>query len=219
MKPLLELKQLTYKRPNGKLCAQGVNLALSAGQKVAITGSNGCGKSTLLMMMLGLIDGVEGEVRLFGQRCDSEAAFAHARTRIGMLFQDPDDQLFCPTILEDVCFGPLNQGYSNQEANKMALQTLDELGIGHLAQSVGYHLSGGEKRLASLATILVMKPEVLLLDEPTNDLDEENCQLFIDIIQRLDLPMVLVSHDEQLRRALTTREYHFKDGKLSLTTI
>lgn len=215
MDKLIELRRVSYSRPNGQCCADGLNFTLSGSQRVAITGSNGCGKSTLLQVMLGLLDNLDGKVSLFDKPCSNEADFSALRTRIGYLFQDPDDQLFCPTVLEDVCFGPVNQGASQADAEQMAYETLQQLGIEHLADSVSYRLSGGQKRLVSLATVLVMKPQVLLLDEPTNGLDDHNYQLFIDIVNQTKLPLILVSHDAELRKALTDTEYRLENGKLN----
>lgn len=215
---LIELNNVVYKRPNGTHCADGLNFRLDAPQKVSITGSNGSGKSTLLQLVLGLLPHTDGEIKLFGQACYKESDFAAVRTRLGLVFQDPDDQLFCPTVLEDVCFGPINQGLSQHEAEKLSLLTLRRLGIEHLANEVSYRLSGGQKRMAALATVLVMKPDVLLLDEPTNGLDDKNYQLLIDIVNSLSMPLILISHDEQLRSALTNIEYRLENGRLTLVS-
>ncbi|WED22838.1 energy-coupling factor ABC transporter ATP-binding protein [Vibrio sp. JC009] len=216
MNKLIELKGISYQRSNGQQCADALDFSLSKGDRVAITGSNGSGKSTLLQIILGLLQDVKGEVILFGNSCKSDKEFAKFRTRLGLVFQDPDDQLFSPTVIEDVCFGPINQGYNQKEAEEMSMKTLKDLGIEHLAHSVSYRLSGGQKRLAALASVLVMKPEVLLLDEPTNGLDDKNYQLFIDIVNRVNLPIILVSHDEKLRKTLTDTEYRLHEGKLIL---
>lgn len=218
MTTLIELSNVVYKRPNGSHCADGLNFCLEASQKVSITGSNGSGKSTLLQLILGLLQHTEGQIKLFGHACRKEADFAALRTRLGLVFQDPDDQLFCPTVLEDVCFGPINQGLSRSEAERLSLLTLRRLGIEHLAGEVSYRLSGGQKRLAALATVLVMKPDVLLLDEPTNGLDDKNYLLLIDTINSLDMPLILISHDQQLRKALTDIEYRLENGKLTLVS-
>ncbi|MCW8329121.1 energy-coupling factor ABC transporter ATP-binding protein [Photobacterium sp. SDRW27] len=218
MSTLIELSNVVFKRPNGSQCADGLNFRLEASQKVSVTGSNGSGKSTLLQLILGLVQNIEGEIKLFGQSCCKEADFAAVRTRLGLVFQDPDDQLFCPTVLEDVCFGPINQGLSRGDAEKLSRQTLTRLGIEHLANEVSYRLSGGQKRLAALATVLVMEPDVLLLDEPTNGLDDKNYQLLIDTINSLDMPLILISHDQQLRNALTDIEYRLENGRLTLVS-
>jgi cobalt/nickel transport system ATP-binding protein len=215
MAALIDLKDISYQRSADAHCARQLSFSLLPGQKVAITGSNGSGKSTLLQIMMGLLPNVNGEVRLFGEYCKSERQFACYRTQLGLVFQDPDDQLFCPTVLEDVCFGPVNQGIKQQDAERKALQTLADLGIEHLAQRVSYQLSGGQKRLVALASVLVMQPKVLLLDEPTNGLDDANYQRLIEILGRLDLPLILVSHDANLRKILTEIEYRLEDGTLT----
>ena len=132
-----------------------------------------------------------------------------------MLFQDPDDQLFCPTVLEDVTFGPLNQGRNMNEAMEIAQSVLSTLGLSGFEQRITYRLSGGEKRLVSLATVLAMEPEVLLLDEPTNGLDDETQQRLLEHLQSLPQAMVFVSHDRTFVEQLATRAVLLQDGKLS----
>ncbi|MGF1723772.1 energy-coupling factor ABC transporter ATP-binding protein [Photobacterium nomapromontoriensis] len=220
MSELIAVENLSYYRPNGQYCADDLSFSLFAGEQVAITGSNGSGKSTLLLLMMGLLPAQQGEVRLFGESCYqnkrfSEALFRRHRPRIGLVFQDPDDQLFCPTVIDDVSFGPLNQGLSAKTARQKAMQTLTQLGIADLADRVSYQLSGGQKRLVALATVLAMDPEVLILDEPTNDLDPDNQQRLIDILQQCQLPLILVSHDAAFRNQLTQRQYCLQDGTLT----
>ena len=227
MSELITLENLSYCRPNDQSCANALNFTLSADEQVAITGSNGCGKSTLLFLIMGLLSAQQGEVRLFGQSCYqnnrlSETLFRRYRSRIGLVFQDPDDQLFCPTVIDDVSFGPLNQGLSARAARQKAMLTLTQLGIADLAERVSYQLSGGQKRVVALATVLAMDPEVLILDEPTNDLDPDNQQRLVEILQQCQLPYILISHDAAFRDQLTQRQYHLQDGKLtdvSLSTI
>jgi len=219
MTELIAFDQLSYSRPNGKICAEQLDFTLSAGERIAITGSNGCGKSTLLQLIMGLLPADGGDVRLFGESCYkasclNEKMFRRHRTRIGLVFQDPDDQLFCPTVIDDVSFGPLNQGFSARKANQKAMATLNQLGISELAECVSYQLSGGQKRLVALATVLAMDPEVLILDEPSNDLDLENQHRLVEILQQCQLPLILVSHDPQLRSKLVQQEYCLKNGKL-----
>ncbi|MGF1760362.1 energy-coupling factor ABC transporter ATP-binding protein [Photobacterium sagamiensis] len=221
MTELIALDQVSYSRPNGQCCADQLDFTLSAGERVAITGSNGCGKSTLLLLMMGLLPAERGDVRLFGDSCYkgnrlNETMFRRHRSRIGLVFQDPDDQLFCPTVIDDVSFGPLNQGLSACKARKKAMATLNQLGISDLAERVSYQLSGGQKRLVALATVLAMDPEVLILDEPTNDLDQANQIRLVEILQQCQLPLILISHDARLRAQLVQREYCLQDGKLTL---
>lgn len=141
------------------------------GEKVGIIGPNGCGKTTLFHLIMGLLKPQSGTLLYKGTALENEKDFRILRQEVGLLFQDADDQLFSPTVLEDVAFGPLNLGAAPAEAKYIAQQTLTDLGLIHLEKRITHHLSGGEKKLVSLATILAMRPRALLLDEPTNNLD------------------------------------------------
>ncbi|EDQ00178.1 energy-coupling factor ABC transporter ATP-binding protein [Shewanella benthica] len=210
--PIIELKDVSYQHADGSVTADKLNFSLFSGQKVAISGKNGSGKSTLLAIIMGLRKIISGEVLLFGHSCRTEADFSRFRTRIGLVFQDPDDQLFCPTVIEDVCFGPLNQGLTRTEAIVTSREILKQLNASHLENKITYQLSGGQKRIVALASVLAMKPEVLILDEPSNDLDLDNADRLISILKELSLPMILVSHDADIRAHLVEKEYLLEDG-------
>lgn len=214
MTPLLSLSNVSVAR-DGKPVLKSVSLELSPGERLAIVGSNGAGKTTLLRTLVGLERPSGGEVRLFGKLCQSEADFQPLRPRIGFLFQDSDDQLFCPTVLEDVTFGPLNQGLGQAEAEARAREALDNLGIGRLAERISHRLSGGEKRLVCLAGLIAMKPDVLILDEPSNAIDSENGALLLAALVRFPGPIIMVSHDEAFTLALATRAMLLSDGELT----
>lgn len=190
-------------------------LAVHAAERLAIVGPNGAGKTTLLRVIMGLMPADAGEVTLFGQSCASEAEFRGQRPRIGFLFQDSDDQLFCPTVIEDVAFGPLNLGLSQGDARTRALGVLEDLGIAHLADRAVHQLSGGEKRLVCLAGVLAMRPEVLLLDEPTNGVDAAHADRLVAELRRFPGAMILVSHDAAFVAGLATRALLLQDGALS----
>jgi cobalt/nickel transport system ATP-binding protein len=192
----------------------GADFELAPGERVAIIGGNGAGKTTLLHLMVGLLKPQAGEVLAFGRMRQAEHDFRDVRARAGLLFQDPDDQLFCPTVAEDVAFGPLNLGKSRAEAREIVARTLDQLGLGGLADRVTHKLSGGEKRLVTLATVLAMDPEVLLLDEPTNALDEEAAARLVAVLSGLPQAMVIVSHDRAFRSRLATRVATLANGRL-----
>lgn len=213
MNPLLELNNLTVTR-DGTAVLTGVDLTLCRGERVALVGANGAGKTTLLRTIIGLESAGGGRIRLFGEECTTEPAFRKFRPRIGFLFQDSDDQLFCPTVVEDVAFGPLNLGLSAEEAHRQAMATLDELGIGHLAERITHRLSGGEKRLVCLAGLLAMKPDVMMLDEPTNGVDEEHCRLLRQALLDYPAALLLVSHDSQFVGELATRAMIIRQGRL-----
>jgi cobalt/nickel transport system ATP-binding protein len=216
--PLLELRQLHFGFADREVL-RGVDFLLHAGERVALTGPNGAGKTTLLHLLVGLRRPSAGQVLAFGKERCVEADFVPVRTRVGLLFQDPDDQLFCPTVLEDVAFGPLNLGRSPAEAREDAEATLQVLGLGGFAERVTHRLSTGEKRLVALATVLAMRPEVLLLDEPTNGLDEATEERLLGHLEGLKQAMVIVSHDRRLLERLATRAVSLNGGRLAEATM
>jgi cobalt/nickel transport system ATP-binding protein len=192
----------------------GLDFALRPGDRVALVGPNGAGKSTLLHLMVGLHRPAAGEVIAFGQRRRTEADFREVRGRVGLLFQEADDQLFCPTVLEDVAFGPLNLGRTPAQARLDAEQTLAILGLAGFAERVTHRLSTGERRLVALATVLAMHPQVLLLDEPTGGLDEATQARMTEHLARLPQAMVIVSHDRGFLGRLANRAVLLADGRL-----
>ncbi len=218
MKPLLELRQVTFGYPD-RVVLRGVDFTLHAGDRAALVGPNGAGKTTLLHLLVGLRRPSAGQVLAFGEARRTEADFQSVRARVGLLFQDSDDQLFCPTVLEDVAFGPLNLGRPPEAAKDDARQTLEVLGLAGFAERVTHRLSAGEKRLVALATVLAMHPEVLLLDEPTNGLDEATEQRLIEHLSRLDQAMVIVSHDRRFLERLATRAVRLAEGSLTEATL
>jgi len=203
---ILELKDISFTYPgSAKKVLDGVDFALAKGQKLGLIGTNGSGKTTLFHIIMGLLKPDSGKLFFKGKEVTTTQDFRHLRRHVGLLFQDADDQLFSPTVLEDVAFGPLNLGANPQEAREKARKTLAELGLEHLEQRITHQLSGGEKKLVSLATIMVMEPEALLLDEPTNNLDSETRTRLIEILENLDLAYVIISHDWDFL-AQTSRE-------------
>jgi len=216
--PLLELRELhfTYQ---AQTILRGVNFALHAGERVALVGDNGAGKTTLLHLLVGLLKPSAGEIIAFGQPRCKEADFVAVRAQVGLLFQDSDDQLFCPTVLEDVAFGPLNLGRSPQQARADAEHTLTLLGLAGFAERVTHRLSGGEKRLVALATVLAMQPVVLLLDEPTNGLDAATEQRLLAHLCSLEQAMLIVSHDRRFLQRLATRAISLNQGQLLEATM
>jgi cobalt/nickel transport system ATP-binding protein len=166
-------------------------------------------------LIVGLLRPDRGEIAIFGKPRREEGDFHEVRRRAGLLFQDADDQLFCPTVLEDVAFGPLNLGHDRTTVRHLVAQTLDRLGLSGYAHRITYKLSGGEKRLVALATVLAMQPEVLLLDEPTSGLDETSRRRLIEILQDLPQPMLMVSHDREFREAIAGRTVFLREGRLN----
>jgi len=209
----LELRGIHFAH-DGRGVLQGADLGLQTGDRVALVGANGAGKTTLLHLAVGLLRPDAGEVIAFGRPCRSEADFLPVRARVGLLFQHSDDQLFCPTVLDDVAFGPLNLGQPPAQARRTAEATLAALGLDGFAGRVTHRLSAGEKRLVALATVLAMQPAVLLLDEPTNGLDEATETRLIAHLAGLPQSMVVVSHDRRFLEQLVNRAVVLRDGVL-----
>ncbi len=211
---MIWLEDLHFAYPGQAPVLSGASMRLGPGERLSLTGANGAGKSTLLRIILGLQRPQRGTVTVFDQPRRTEKEFHEVRRRIGLVFQDPDDQLFCPTVAEDVAFGPLNLGKSRAEALEIVDRQLTDLDLHHLRDRVTHKLSGGEKRLVTLATVLAMDPEVLLLDEPTNALDPKNAARLTEIIDALPQPILLVSHDPAFRQAIAPCALELTDGQL-----
>ncbi len=194
--PIFELKDVTFRYSNrSNPVLDDFSLVFNENQRLGLIGPNGSGKTTLFHIVMGLLSPESGSLIFKGSPVQSKEDFRTLRKDIGLLFQDADDQLFSPTVIEDVAFGPLNLGATPAEARLKALKTLDRLGMGNFAERITHQLSGGEKKLISLATILVMDPKALLLDEPTNNLDPETRHKLITILRELDLGYIIISHD------------------------
>lgn len=212
--PLLALEGLHFNYPAHPPTLCGVDLHLHAGERLGLVGSNGSGKSTLLKLIVGLLRPAAGRILAFGAPCACEADFAGVRRRVGFVFQNSDDQLFCPTVLEDVAFGPLNLGHPPQRAREMALAALERVGLAEMAPRITYKLSGGEKRGVAIASVLAMEPEVLLLDEPTTGLDRAAAARLRGLLLSLPQAMILVSHDHSLVHDISTRCVLLEGGKV-----
>lgn len=212
--PLFHLSGVRFAYDPERPVLTEADFAVRAGERVALTGSNGAGKTTLFHLMVGLLKAQAGTVEAFGLPRIREKDFADVRRRSGLLFQDPDDQLFCPTVAEDVAFGPLNLGKSAAETRTIVRRTLSVLGLEGFEHRITYKLSAGQRRLVSLATVLAMDPEVLLLDEPTNALDAETRERLIAILDGLPQAMVAISHDEDFLDRIARRRVRLERGRL-----
>ncbi|MBW2432075.1 MAG: ABC transporter ATP-binding protein [Deltaproteobacteria bacterium] len=213
---LINLEEISFRYPQGPLVLDELDFKLERGNRVGLIAPNGSGKTTLLHIIMGLLKPLSGKLEIFGKPVSEENDFAAVRGRIGLLFQDADDQLFSPTVLEDVAFGPLNLGKSKSDAIQIARHTLDSLGLVGFEDRITFKLSGGEKRLVSLATVLAMEPEVLLLDEPMNGLDIKTKATLTEILCGLDLSYVLISHDFDFLAETADSIYTMAEGKILL---
>ena len=214
MSPLISLRDITFAYHDSSRLFDRFNFSVNPGMRLGLTGENGSGKTTLLHLIMGLEKPASGQIIIFGKERETEKDFQEVRRRIGFLFQNADDQLFSPTVLEDVAFGPLNMGQTPALARKNARQTLSDLNLTGFEDRVTHHLSGGEKRLVSLASVLVMAPEVLLLDEPTAGLDTRTIERLCQILNRLALPCVIVSHDTDFLARTTDQCLRLEKGRI-----
>ncbi len=212
MAPLIEVRNLRYRYDDGTNALDGVDFTLEPGETVAVLGANGSGKTTFVLHLIGLLNG-QGDISVCGLPVKKEN-FPTIRQRVGMLFQESDEQLFMPTVLEDVAFGPLNLGLSQQAAEECALESLRVVGMSHAGNKAPYHLSAGEKRRVALAGILAMKPEILVLDEPTTFLDPAGQRELIALLHDLPQTKLLVTHDVPFARILATRAVFFVKGRI-----
>jgi len=211
---LLEVRDLTYAYPGGEPVLRQVSFTVQEGERIALLGPNGAGKSTLLQQLNGLLLPASGEVRV-GGLVVTEASLRAVRAQVGFVFQDPDDQLFLPTLREDVAFGPLNAGMPKQAAADRAHAVLTELGIERYADRAAHHLSGGEKRLAALATVLVSRPALLVLDEPTGELDARARQRIVRLLQQRPETLLLATHDLEAAGAVCRRALALSEGSVA----
>ncbi len=211
---LLRLTGIRFAWPEGPPVLDGLDFTLAEGDRLGILGPNGAGKSTMFLLAMGLVRPQAGQIWALGRERIEEADFLEVRAGIGFCFQDADDQLFAPTVLEDVAFGPLNLGKGHHQARHIAERTLERLGLAGFEQRVTWHLSGGEKRLVSLATVLAMEPKVLLLDEPTTGLDEATQARLEEILLNSELAWAVISHDRGFLERTCTRLLRLAGGRL-----
>lgn len=198
--------------PDGREALRGVDLSVTAGEKVALVGPNGAGKSTLMLTLVGLLKG-KGTIRIFGEDLNDHNA-RHLRARVGLVFQDPDDQLFSPTVFDDVAFGPIYAGLPEAEVRQRVAGALRRVGLEGFEGRLSYHLSAGEKKRAAIATVLAMEPEVLLLDEPMAGLDPRARRRLIEVLQALPQTILVATHDLGLVEALLPHTVVMNGGRI-----
>jgi len=211
---IIRLEDVAFAYEPARAVLTGCHLTIRQGERVGLIGPTGGGKTTLLHLIVGLLRPTSGRIEIFGKPRTKEADFLEVRRRVGLLFQDADDQLLFPTVAEDVAFGPLNLGKPKQEVLRVVRETLAELGLTGYENKITYRLSGGEKRLAALAGLLAMQPEVLLLDEPFAGLDEQTAHRVIHILDQLPQTLLLVSHHRDWLRQLASRTVRLDHGQL-----
>lgn len=209
----LQFNDVHYRYPNGYEALRGVSLRITHGEKVALVGANGAGKSTLLLHTNGLLMPTGGEVIVGGVKL-TRKTLPLVRQSVGLVFQDPDNQLFMPTVEEDVAFGPSNMGLTPQEIERRVVEALEAVGASHLRKSSPFRLSGGQKKSVSIATVLSMEPSVLILDEPTSNLDPRARRQTIDLIRGFRHTTLIATHDMEMVLDLCPRTIVMRAGEI-----
>ena len=209
-KPVLEVSGLSFSYPDTPDVLRGINLQVWPGERVGFIGPNGAGKTTFFLLVCGVLRPEAGEILLFGR----PVAPGEFRPEVGMVFQDPDDQLFCPSVRDDVAFGPLNLGLPKEEVEARVREALSITGVPDLADRPPHHLSEGEKRLVSIAGVLAMRPKLVIYDEPTSNLDIRYRRRLIRFLQSSDETLLIASHDLEFILEVCDRVVLMDEGRI-----
>ena len=213
MPPLIEMEGVRHAYHDGLEALRGIDLRIEAGERVALVGPNGAGKSTLLLALAGLLP-AQGTIRVGGVTL-GRSTLREIRRKIGLVFQDPHDQLFMPTVEEDVAFGPSQLGLPREEVDRRVREALASVGLEGLGGRAPHHLSGGERRAAALATVLPLEPEALALDEPTGELDPRSRRRVIGLLRGLARTCLVATHDLEMALELCGRAVLIDGGRIA----
>ena len=212
--PVLDVRGLAYAYPDGHQALYGVHLTLRAGERVAMLGPNGAGKTTLVLHLNGILTTGAGTVSISGLAVGGRDV-REVRRRVGIVFQDPDDQLFMPTVRDDVAFGPRNLGLRGAALEAAVTRALAQVGMAAYADRPPHHLSFGQRRRVAVATVLAMEPELLVLDEPSSNLDPASRRELAEILQRLPVTVLMVTHDLPYAMQLCPRSVILDGGRIA----
>jgi len=193
----IDIRDLCYTYPDGTSALQGISFSIKPGESVGLVGANGAGKSTFLLQLNGFLSPTKGKILIGGVEITNETPAA-IRSNVGLVFQNPDDQLFMPTVGEDVAFGPLHAGWPAEKVASASADALERVGMSHLVNRPPYRLSAGEKRAVAIATVLAMSPEVLVMDEPSSDLDPRSRRRLIELLRSFHQTRIIATHDLEL---------------------
>ena len=210
----LNVDNLSFEYPDGFKALENINLSLSKGERLAVLGPNGAGKTTLILHLNGILGDLNGQISL-NNKDFSEENISKIRKSVGLVFQDPDDQLFMPTVLEDVMFGPKNFGFSDELVKKNSINALEQVKMLQFKDKPPHHLSFGQKRKVAIASVLASEPELLVLDEPSSNLDPASRRELIDILKNLDVSIILVTHDLPMALEICNRSVILNNGKIT----
>ncbi|KAB2889669.1 MAG: ABC transporter ATP-binding protein [Desulfobulbaceae bacterium] len=211
---IVEVQDLKHTYPDNTAAVRGISFRIHHGESVAVVGANGAGKSTLLLHLNGYLTPQSGTVRI-GDFPLTRETVKDIRRTVGMIFQDPDDQLFMPTVYEDVAFGPLNLGLPAEEVEQRVQQALSRTGVEHLSERPPYKLSGGEKRAVAIATVLAMSPDILVMDEPTSNLDPRSRRSLIELLAGFHHTKIIATHDLDMVMDLCERTIVIHEGRIT----
>ena len=215
MKNYLSINNLSFEYPDGYKALNNISLNLNEKERLGILGPNGAGKTTLLLHLNGILGSLDGEISIDGLSY-TEENIKKIRKSVGLVFQDPDDQLFMPTVLEDVMFGPRNFGYSFDEAKSLSLQALEQVKMLDFIDKAPHHLSFGQKRKVAIASVLASKPNLIVLDEPSSNLDPASRRELIEILKSLEITIILVTHDLPMALEVCERSLILNRGKIEI---
>jgi len=211
---LIEIQNLEHAYPDGTLALRGVSLRITHSESVALIGANGAGKSTLLLHLNGCLAPTQGHVRI-GDFPVMKTTLSAIRRTVGMVFQNPDDQLFMPTVYDDVAFGPLNLGLPVAEVETRVLNALNQVGLAHLKEKPPYRLSEGQKRSVAIATVLSMSPDILVMDEPSSNLDPKSRRNLINLLKTFTHTKIIATHDLRMVLDLCERTIILHQGQVA----
>ena len=214
MSKYLEISNLTYEYPDGYKALNGISFNLDKGDSLGILGPNGAGKTTLILHLNGILGAMDSSIKLDNMEF-IEDNLAQIRKTVGVVFQDPDDQLFMPTVLEDVMFGPKNFGFSDEASMKNAVEALNMVGMNKYQNKAPHHLSFGQKRKVAIASVLASTPQLLVLDEPSSNLDPSSRRELIDILLSLEISIILVTHDLPMALEICPRSIVVNGGSIT----
>jgi len=212
MKEVIRIRNLKYTYPDGTKAIKGIDLSVSTGECIGLIGPNGAGKSTLLLHLNGILRGKD-RIEIMGLEITNRN-LDFIRSKVGLVFQDPEDQLFMPTVFDDVAFGPINMGLEFNDVKKRVGSALGFVDMEDYKERISHHLSFGEKKRVSLATVLSMEPEILALDEPTGNLDPKHRKEFIKFIRGMDITMIIATHDMNMVLSICNKVAIMDKGKI-----
>jgi len=205
---MIERENIRFAYKKNELVLDNFNFKIKKNERLGLIGANGSGKTTVFKIIMGLLKPQHGKVIIFNKYRESKEDFIEVRERIGYLFQDSDNQLFCPTVEEDIAFGPLNLGKNKEEALEIVTETLELVGMTGFEKRVTYNLSQGEKKIISFAAVLAMEPELLLLDEPFASLDENTVKRMVNILNNIEQAYIIVSHNKEFLNNVVNKSYY-----------